>query len=99
LLSPWSLLFLALVVALVFPVGLAIRFGMGWSNESIPVFSLNAAMSGILADQILRHVWGVTLLVSQRPRMAFVWFWLALMLLLAAFGPVGLNEIITGGRG
>lgn len=47
------------------------------------VFGLNAAASGIIADQILRRVFHATILATGKPRLPLIWIWVSIMILVA----------------
>lgn len=99
--SPWPLMFIALSVAcsfillviVFFPIGLLLFDGPEWiANWS--VFGLNAALSGIIADQILRRHFRVAVLVTKFPRLPLIWIWLAVMLLIGVIGPDRLYALV-----
>jgi uncharacterized membrane protein YhfC len=99
--SPWTFMFIALsvgisfvvLVTLLFPVGLFLFDGAGWvANWSI--FGVNAAVSGIIADQILRRQFRVLVLIVRQPRLPMIWMWLGFMLLIGILGPDRLAALV-----
>ena len=91
--SPWTVFFLALTFALsvalmllvIGPVGLIFVDGPEWVHDWT-VFGLNAATSGIIADQILRRVFHATILATDKPRLPLIWIWVSIMTLVACLG-------------
>lgn len=93
-LSPWAIIFIATSVACSFLLMLAVFFPLGLSQRDLSVFFLNAALSGIVADQILRKVAKVRVLAVSHPPLPFIWLWVALMFLCVIVGYDQVNDFI-----
>ena len=79
------LLSIGLMLLVIGPVGLMFVEGPDWV-QNWTVFGLNAAASGIIADQILRRVFHATILATRKPRLPLIWLWVSIMVLVAILG-------------
>jgi hypothetical protein len=93
-LSAWALIFMAATIAISFVLMVALFFPLGLSQANPVVFFLNAAVSGTIADQLLRRFAKVRVLAISHPTLPFVWLWNALMFLCIVVGFDRVNEFI-----
>ena len=93
-LSAWAVLFMAASIAISFVLMFALFLPLNLSQGNLYVFFVNAALSGLLADQILRRFARVRILAITYPPLPFIWLWLALMFMCAIVGIDRVNEFI-----
>ena len=93
-LSAWAVMFMAATIAISFVLMVALFFPLGLSQGNPVVFFLNAAVSGTIADQLLRRFAKVRVLAISHPPLPFVWLWNALMFLCMVVGFDRVNEFI-----
>jgi hypothetical protein len=93
-LSAWAVVFMAATIAISFVLMVALFFPLGLSQGNPVVFFLNAALSGTIADQLLRRFGNVRVLAISYPPLPFVWLWNALMFLCLVVGFDRVHEFI-----
>lgn len=99
--SPWPFIFIAvsigisllLMFGVIGPIGLFFFDGPDWVNNW-SVFAINAAISGVIADQIIKRFFRASILISVHPRLPMIVVWLALMLLVGVLGPSQVFDLV-----
>ncbi len=102
--SVWSLVFMALTMVVSLVLLFLVFFPLGYSmgtlaSESDPgslsrAFMINAILSGIIADQVLKRRFTARIMAIKTPPLPFIWLWIAVFVMMLFVGFESVKKFI-----